>query len=160
MVQWLSLPTLRIVTNFREHCMHRRKDNRRYYRISPICVGVDRGSYVLPATRATMPAKAPPPWFTALTTAFQPTCPHRPPVRRLVAMATRLAHEHDEVRAPRPSCNLAPVRRAHPLFVCALSRRSFAPCATRRISAWTRRRARSTCAHGAAPTRVRCSTRV
>jgi hypothetical protein len=27
--------------------MHRRKDNRRYYRISPICVGVDRVSYVL-----------------------------------------------------------------------------------------------------------------
>jgi hypothetical protein len=45
LVQWLSLPTLRIVTNFREHCMHRRKYNRRYYRISPICVGVDRESY-------------------------------------------------------------------------------------------------------------------
>jgi hypothetical protein len=25
--------------------MHRRKYNRRYYRISPICVGVDRESY-------------------------------------------------------------------------------------------------------------------
>eukprot|EP01049_Picozoa_sp_SAG25_P009146 SAG25_NODE_881_length_4969_cov_53.695072_3_plen_79_part_00 len=41
-----------------------------------------------------MPGKPPlPPWYTALRTAFEPTCPHRPRARQYVAMATRAVRD-------------------------------------------------------------------
>jgi hypothetical protein len=67
--------------------------------------------------RLRMPGKPPlPPWYTALRTAFAPTCPHRPRARQYVAMATRLAKEESLALPAGYDTYLSRCHSPHPLI--------------------------------------------